>query len=258
MLIDSHCHLNFENFKDDIDEVLLRANSNNVEVMLCVCTMLEDLPSIINITAKKNKIFSSVGIHPCNINDVVPDLSLQLVALSQNPKIIALGETGLDFSHINFDKEAQINAFIQHITCSQETNLPVIVHTRQASSDTLTVIKQQLNVKEYCGVIHCFTESWEFAKKALDMGFYISFSGIVTFKNAIDLQEVAKKIPLDRMLIETDAPYLAPMPFRGKRNEPSYLSSTAAFLANLKNVNYDVFCQTTTDNFYRLFNKATI
>ena len=256
MLIDSHCHLHFANFKDDIELVLARAKQADIKAMLCVATSLEEFASVVKATTLGDNVYASTGVHPCNVDSTKIVQANQIAALCAHPKVIAIGETGLDYYHPNFDQSAQIKSLIEHIKASQITGLPLIIHTRNAGRETLDVLKQQLNIKHYSAVIHCFTESADFAAEALDMGFYLSFSGIVTFKNATDLQDIAKSVPLEKILVETDAPYLAPNPYRGKRNEPSYTRETARFIADLRGVKYDDFCKITTNNFYNLFTKA--
>ncbi len=256
MLIDSHCHLEFPDFADDFNDVMERAYEAGIKAMLSISTSIEDFASVIKIAGKAPNIFASVGLHPGNTSTekIVPYTSI--IALCKGSKVIGIGETGLDYHYENHDKGLQKQSFIEHIKAAQDTGLPLIVHTRDASHDTLIIMEEALKHKPYKAVIHCFTESVEFAKSALALGFYISFSGIVTFKNAIALQAVAKIVPIERMLIETDAPYLAPTPHRSKRNEPSYVVHTAKFLADLKDVDYKDFCAITTNNFYQLFTKA--
>ncbi len=257
MLVDSHCHLEFPDFKDDFDQTLKRASDALVTKMLTIATSISDFASVIKVAGKSSNIFASIGVHPENVvQEGVVDSSY-IVALCASAKVIGIGETGLDYHYDNHDKDLQILSFIEHIKAAQATGLPLIIHTRDAGDDTLSIMADALKDRPYKAVIHCFTETLEFAKAALALGFYISFSGIVTFKNALTIQEIAKFVPIDRILVETDAPYLAPTPYRGKRNEPSYVASTAKFLADLKNVKYEDFCDITTDNFYQLFTKAT-
>lgn len=256
MLVDSHCHLEFPDFTTDFDQVLKRASDASVSVMLSISTSISDFASVIKIAGRAPNIFASVGVHPENVTreGVIPHTSI--AALCAGDKVIGIGETGLDYHYENHDKALQKQSFIEHIKAAQITGLPLIIHTRDAGTDTLSIMEDALKNKPYKAVIHCFTESMEFAQKALSLGFYISFSGIVTFKNATSLQEIAKFVPLKRILVETDAPYLAPTPHRGKRNEPAYVAHTAKFLSDLKGVSYEDFCAITTDNFYKLFAKA--
>lgn len=257
MLVDSHCHLEFPDFKDDFDQTLKRASDALVAKMLTISTSISDFASVIKVAGRSPNIFASVGVHPENVVKEGVVNSSGIIALCANAKVVGIGETGLDYHYDNHDKNLQKLSFIEHIKAAQATGLPLIIHTRDAGEDTIAIMESALKEKPYTAVIHCFTETLEFAKSALALGFYISFSGIVTFKNALTLQEVAKFVPLHRILVETDAPYLAPTPYRGKRNEPAYVADTAKFLADLKDVKYEDFCDITTNNFYQLFTKAT-
>lgn len=256
MLIDSHCHLEFPDFTNDFDQVLKRASSAGVGTMLTISTSISDFASIMKIAGRAPNIFASVGVHPENAASEGAISHASIIALCASDKVIGIGETGLDYHYPNHDKALQKQVFIEHIKAAQHTGLPLIIHTRDAGNDTLEIMSTALREKPYKAVIHCFTENMEFAKAALSLGFYISFSGIVTFKNATSLQEIAKFVPLERILVETDAPYLAPTPYRGKRNEPAFVADTAKFIADLKGVNYEDFCAITTNNFYQLFVKA--
>ena len=253
MLVDSHTHLDFDDFNDDFAEVITRAKQGGVSHMMSVATSLGNFSKVIRRIKNIENCFASVGLHPCNVATQPKLKAKELVALSANPKVIALGECGLDYYRGDDNSADQKDAFQAHIEASFETDLPIIVHTRSAGNDTIDILKANNGTK---GVIHCFTESMDFAKKALDLGFYISFSGIVTFKNAKEIQEVCKYAPSDRILVETDAPYLAPIPYRGKRNEPSYVQHTAQFIAELRGVSYTEIAEVTTNNFFNLFNKA--
>jgi TatD DNase family protein len=240
-------------FVGEIDAVIQRAKDAGVVRINTVCTHPNDLSDLLHIADCNPEVFSSVGVHPCNIDDGVYD-SDRLIQLSRShKKIIAFGETGLDYYHPGYDKSIQQYSFEQHIHASQITGLPVIVHTRDAESDTIDIISNLMLSKTFTGVIHCFTASKEFAIKALDLGLYISLAGIVTFKNAELIRDAISIIPLDRILIETDAPFLAPAPMRGKRNEPSYVKYTAEYLAKYLNKSYEEIAQTTTENACRLF-----
>ncbi len=256
MLVDSHCHLDFGVFQDDFKEVLDRASLAKVERMLTISTKFSTFQDVLRVAAKDERIYCSLGLHPCEVqNEIIFD-SKMLAAISVHEKIIGFGETGLDYYHDASSKELQKQSFIEHIKAAQNTGLPLIIHTRDAEEDTVDILKVMMKEKPFSGVMHCFTGSMWLAKQALDLGFYVSFSGIVTFKNAKDLQEVAKIVPLDKMLVETDAPYLAPPPNRGKRNEPAFVKDTAIFLADLLSVPFDDFARSTTQNFFRLFSKA--
>jgi TatD DNase family protein len=257
MLIDSHCHLEFPDFKGDFKEVIDRAASSDVGLMLTISTSISDFQSVIRVASYAPNLYASVGIHPDNTL-TEPQLSgAQIASLCAHEKVIGIGETGLDYHYENHDKQLQEKMFKAHIEAAQKTGLPVIVHTRDAEKDTVRILKEMLDKAPFKAVIHCFTGSRWLAEECLKLGFYISFSGIVTFKNAKSLQEVAEFVPVERILVETDAPYLAPVPFRGKRNEPSFVSHTAQFVADLKGITFKSFCDTVEDNFFKTFDKAS-
>jgi len=254
MLIDSHCHLNFPDLANNIDEILENMKNNEVTHALCVSVNLEDFPRLLLLAEGYQNLYASVGVHP-DYEDLTEPKSEELVSLAKNPKVIAIGETGLDYSRIKGDLEWQRNRFREHIRAARECNKPLIIHTREAAADTLSIMAEE-GADQIGGVMHCFTESWEVAQKAMEMNFYISFSGIVTFKNAANLKETAKKIPLERMLIETDSPYLAPVPFRGKTNQPAYVRHVAEEIASLRNISLNEVAESTTKNFFSLFKYA--
>lgn len=252
MIVDSHCHLDcldLDKYDGQLQAALTAASQNGVEHFLCVCIDLKNFPKVLAIAEQYPNIHASVGVHPNHKDDPTPSVE-ELLELAKHPKIVAIGETGLDYFYHKDDNEWQRERFRNHIRAANHCQKPFIVHTRDAREDTLRIMKEE---GAQSGVMHCFTETWEMAKAALDMGFYISFSGIVTFKNAKELKEVAKKVPLDRILIETDSPYLAPVPFRGKPNEPAYVKHVAEYLAELRGDSFDNIARVTTDNFYRLF-----
>ncbi|KTD49370.1 deoxyribonuclease TatD [Legionella rubrilucens] len=257
MLVDSHCHLNFidlSEFNQDLNQVMRLAKENDVSHFLCVCVELDDYPTLCQLADTYPQVSISVGIHPNSEIDREPDAA-ELVALAQrHPACIAIGETGLDYYRTTTDEAQalQRQRFIHHIEASIATSKPLIIHTRQAASDTLQVMKNH-QAAEIGGVMHCFAEDWDIARQALDLNFYISLSGIVTFKNAATLQEVARKVPLDRLLIETDSPYLAPVPFRGKQNHPALVKHVALALADLRGMTYEEVARQTTQNFYQCF-----
>jgi len=255
-IVDSHCHINFEPLIADFPGLLQRAENNQVSHMLCVSVNLEDFPQVLGLAQKFPHIFASVGVHPCYTDCQEPDVD-QLVALADDAKIVAIGETGLDYFRTEGDLDWQRERFARHIEAAKITGKPLIIHTRQAADDTMAMLKD-LGAADAGGVMHCFAEDWKTAEKALDIGFYISFSGIVTFKNAEQLRDVARKVPMDRMLVETDAPYLAPVPMRGKTNEPSYVRHTAECLAELRNTSLEQIAEVTTENFFKLFSKARL
>ena len=256
MFVDSHCHLNYKGLVEDQDAVLGRAAEAGVSAMLNISTRRHEWDAVIATAQKAPNIWASIGIHPHEADahaDVDTDL---LVQASRHSKVIGIGETGLDYFYDHSDREQQRRSFRAHIAASRETGLPLIVHTRDAEADTAEILRDEMGKGTFPGVIHCFTASREFADIALNLGFYISISGIVTFKNAADLREKAAAIPADRLLIETDSPFLAPVPHRGKSCEPAYVSDTARFLADIRGMDVDTLATITTDNFYYLFSKA--
>lgn len=253
-LVDSHCHLHLmdlTDFQEKVANVVQNAKTHEIAHMLCVGTTLEDTPKIINIAEQFNEVSASVGLHPNETVTEEPTMNT-IVELANHPKVIAIGETGLDYYRTPQDSAWQKDRFRVHIRAALEAQKPLIIHTREARQDTLAILKEE-NADKIGGVFHCFTEDWDTAEAALNLNFYVSFSGIVTFKNATQIQDVAKRLPWDRMLIETDAPYLAPVPFRGKMNQPAYVRYVAEFLANLRGVSLETLAQQTTENFYRLF-----
>ncbi|MCL9684571.1 TatD family hydrolase [Legionella maioricensis] len=257
MLVDSHCHLNFldlAEFNNDISQVLSRAKDNGVEHFLCVCVELSDYPQLELLAANNPNISISVGVHPNSEMDY-PVTAKMLCDLAANPACIALGETGLDYyrTHTEEAQELQRARFREHIRAALITSKPLIIHTRQAAEDTLQLMAEE-NAQQIGGVMHCFAEDLDIARRAIDLNFYISFSGIVTFKNATVLQDVARQIPLDRILIETDSPYLAPVPYRGKQNHPALVKYVAEAIANLRGMDYAEIAEITTNNFYTCFN----
>jgi TatD DNase family protein len=249
--VDSHCHINFPELVVNIDDVLARMRANEVVCALCVSVNLADFPQVLALAEEYPHIYASVGVHPDH-EDVEETDVARLVELAQHPKIIAIGETGLDYFRLKGDLGWQRERFRTHIRAARESAKPLIIHTREAAADTLRIMGEE-KAAEASGVMHCFTETWEVAEAALAMGFYISFSGIVTFKNAKQLKEVAQRVPLERILIETDAPYLAPVPHRGKLNQPAYVKHVAEEIAMLRGISLDEVGRSTTENFARLF-----
>src|SRR6266481_4681677 len=249
--VDSHCHINFPELVADIDAVLARMRENEVVNALCISVNLADFPQVLRLAEQYPHIYATVGVHP-DYEDVEEPSVAHLVELAQHPKIIGIGETGLDYYRLTGELEWQRTRFRTHIRAARECGKPLIIHTREAAADTLRIMAEEKAV-EASGVMHCFTESWEVAEAAIAMGFYISFSGIVTFKNAKQLKEVAQRVPLERMLIETDSPYLAPVPHRGKLNQPGYVKYVAEEIAALRGVSVDEIGLRTTENFMRLF-----
>lgn len=251
MFIDSHCHLNFPELAEQLDELLLDMEQNQVSHALCVSVELAKFPKIIELVEQQDNLFASVGVHPDYELSVEPTQA-EIVALAQHTKVVAIGETGLDYYRLQGNLDWQRERFRTHIRAARECGKPLIIHTRSAAEDTLRIMREE-NAGQVGGVLHCFTETLEVAQAAIEMGFYISFSGIVTFKNATQIKNVAATIPLERLLIETDAPYLAPVPHRGKLNRPSYVRFVAEEIAKLRNVPVTEVGHTSSDNFKRLF-----
>ena len=252
MLVDSHCHINFPELAENLPQVLDTMVENQVSYALAVSVSRQTADEVLLLAKQHPHIFASVGIHPAD-KDTAEFSFDELVARSQHPRVVAIGETGLDYHWCKGDLAWQHNRFRVHIQAAKVAGVPLIIHTRSAPDDTIKILQEE---KADNGVIHCFSEDTAFAKAALDLGFYISFSGIVTFKNAQEVQAACKMVPDDRILVETDAPYLAPAPHRGKLNQPAYTRHTAEFVANLRGMDFEQLAHTTTDNFFRLFNKA--
>lgn len=250
--VDSHCHINFHELAENIGGVLENMQQNDVQSALCVSVNLADFPEVLKLALAHPNIYASVGVHP-DYEAVEEPTVPRLVELASHPKVIAIGETGLDYYRLTGDLEWQRERFRNHIRAARECGKPLIVHTRSAAEDTLRVMQEE-GAAEAGGVMHCFTENWEVAAAALEMGFYISFSGIVTFKNAVQIKDVARRVPIERMLIETDSPYLAPVPFRGKLNQPAYVKHVAEEIALLRGISVAEVGRQTSANFARLFN----
>jgi TatD DNase family protein len=257
MLVDSHCHLNYKGLVENQADILARARDNGVSAMLNISTREREWDDVIGLAEQEKDVWASVGIHPHEADQHVGMDCAKLVAKSAHPRVIAIGETGLDYYYDKSDRAQQCTGFREHIKASRQTGLPIIIHTRDAEADTATILTEEMREGAFTGVIHCFTASAEFARIALDLGLYISLSGIVTFKNAQDLQDVAKWLPADRLLVETDAPFLAPIPHRGKTGEPAFVADTARFVAQLRDVPPETLAKQTSDNFYDLFTKAS-
>ncbi len=249
--IDSHCHINFPDLANNIEDVLAQMKHNDVQIALCVAVNIPDFPQVLALAERFENIYASVGVHPDYENEIEPSVA-DLVALAQHQKIIAIGETGLDYFRLTGDLEWQRARFRNHIRAARACGKPLIIHTRSAAADTLRIMEEE-RAHEIGGVMHCFTENWDVAQAAIAMGFYISFSGIVTFKNATQLKEVAQRVPLDRILIETDSPYLAPVPHRGKLNQPAYVKHVAEEVALLRGIGVGEVGTATSENFSRLF-----
>jgi TatD DNase family protein len=256
MLVDSHCHLDFPDFSGKIEQLLAAMSKNGVSHALCAGVTLERFPGLLALVEAHPNLFCAVGVHPDTDDEAAaePDIAM-LVKLAQHPKVVAIGETGLDYYRLQGDLEWQRERFRTHIRAAHQAGKPLIIHTRSAAADTLRLLREE-SADKVGGVMHCFTESWEVAEQAIELGFYISFSGIVTFKNAREIKEVARRMPLDRLLVETDAPYLAPVPHRGKLNEPAFVLHVAEEIARLRELSLEQVCDASTQNFFRLFNTA--
>lgn len=256
MLADSHCHLNYEGLEEQQAEVLARARARGVTAMLNIATREREWDDVLGVAQREPDIWASVGIHPHEA-DAHPDIdTAKLVERAAHPRVVGIGETGLDYYYDHSDRDQQRASFRAHIAAARDTGLPLIVHTRDAEEDTADILGEEMGNGAYSGVIHCFTASDGFADQALALGFYISISGIVTFKNAKDLQSTAARLPVDRLLIETDSPFLAPVPHRGRPCEPAFVADTARFLADLRGESVEELAEYTARNFRALFSKA--
>lgn len=255
MLVDSHCHLNFPELAANLPAIKQSMQDNGVGYALCISVTLPDFPQVLALAEINNNFYASVGVHPDYENIEEPGVDT-LLTLANHPKVIAIGETGLDYFRLTGDLEWQRTRFRNHIRAAIQCGKPLIIHTRNAAEDTLRIMREE-NAQQVGGVMHCFTESLDVALQAIALGFYISFSGIVTFKNAAVIKEVAKSVPLDRILVETDSPYLAPIPYRGKINQPSYVKYVAEEIAKLRGISFEEVSAATTENFFRLFKHAT-
>ena len=252
MLVDSHCHLDFPDLASDLPGILERMRTAGVGCAVCVSVNLEDFPRVLALSERHPELYATVGVHP-EYTDAEEPTKARLLELAAHPKVIAIGETGLDYYWQKDRPEWQRQRFRTHIRAARDCGKPLVVHMRDAADDTLGILAEE-GASAVGGIMHCFTESWDVARRALDLGFLISFSGIVTFRNATAIHEVARMAPLDRILVETDAPYLAPVPYRGKRNEPSYVRHVAESVASLRGISTEEVVSATTSNFYRLFN----
>lgn len=256
MIVDSHCHLNFNTLSSNIDEVLKNAKENNISYMQTICTKLSEFNDVKEIAYRQDNIFCSVGVHPNEVANEKLTTKEELIHLSQDKKVIGIGETGLDYFYEKSEIDLQKKSFLEHVKASRETGLPLIIHSRNADNDMANILEEEMAKGAFPALLHCFSSSKELAERALKIGVYISLSGIVTFKNATTLQKIAKTLPLDKMLVETDSPYLAPVPMRGKSNEPAYTKHVVNFASELREMTSTDFAKQTTDNFFRLFTKA--
>ncbi len=255
MLVDSHCHLDFPDFATEREAIIARARSAGVDTMLTIGTRLDEFPGVRTIAEAHEQVWCSVGAHPHEAKDHAELVPEELIALTAHPKVVGIGETGLDFHYDLSPRDTQEHVFRTHIAASRATGLPLVIHAREADREVARILEEE---RPPPGVMHCFSSGRALAEAALALGFYISISGIVTFRNAEDLRAIVADVPLDRLLVETDAPYLAPVPYRGKRNEPAFVAATAAAVAALKELEAEDFAEITSANFFRLFTKASL
>lgn len=256
MLVDSHCHLDFPHLSDQIDDVMSRAGEAGVGLMVTICTRVRKFDEVRIIAESHNNVFCSVGTHPHNAEEE-RDITLEeIVTLAKHPKVVAIGEAGLDYHYDNSPRDDQEKGFRTHIAAARETGLPLVIHTRDADDDTARILEEEMEKGEFTAVLHCFTAGRDLAMRGVALGLYVSFSGVLTFKNSEELRTIAADVPLDRLLVETDAPYLAPEPMRGRKNEPAWVAHTAARLAGVKSVSEAEIASATTENFFRLFSNV--
>lgn len=257
MLVDSHCHLDFDDFEEDLEEIILRAKENGVTTILNAGNNIDELDKQLELSEKYPFIYTAVGVHPHNASEYEHITAQDFIEQTVHKKVVGIGECGLDYYYDYSPRETQIKVFKEQIKAAQETELPLIIHTRDADEDTINILSEEYKKKPFTGEIHCFSSSKALADFALSIGFYISASGIITFNKSGDLREIFEQIPLEHLLVETDAPFLAPIPMRGRRNEPSFVLHTAERLAQLKNISLEKLAQITSDNFFKLFRKAS-
>jgi TatD DNase family protein len=256
LIVDSHCHLDYDGLADNLPAVLARCEAAGVGLVLSISSRVKNFPRLLALAEAHENVFCTVGTHPHNAHEELDVTVADLVALTKHQKVVGLGEAGLDYHYDLSPREAQMQGFRNHIAAARETGLPLVIHTRQAEDDTARVLEEEMAKGKFKAVLHCFTSQQWLAEKGVELGLYVSFSGILTYKNADDLRAAAKALPMDRMLVETDAPFLAPIPFRGKENEPSYVVKTLEQLALVRGVSRDVMAKATSDNFFSLFNKV--
>ena len=255
-IVDSHCHLDFDVLHSDIDGVIARAHEAGVHLMVSISTRVKNLDTLRTLAEAHDEVFFTVGTHPHNADEETDITTNQLIELSQHPKCVGLGEAGLDYFYDKSPRQTQAQSFRTHIAAARETGLPLIIHSRSAESDTAEILETEMGKGAFKPLLHCFSSGIELAERGLAIGAYLSFSGILTFKTAEGIRDAARLCPLDRMLVETDAPYLAPVPYRGKSNEPAYTAYTLSHLAEVKGISVDEMARITSDNFFRLFNKV--
>ncbi len=256
MLVDSHCHLDFPDFASELDAIVARARDAGIGRMVTISTRVRKHAQVLAIAEKFPDVFCSVGTHPHYAHEELDIVARDLVAITKHPKVVAIGEAGLDYHYDNSPRDAQEQGFRQHIAAARETGLPLVIHSREADADMARILTEETGKGAFPAVLHCFTGGRDLAFAAVEVGHYVSFTGILTFKNSQDLRDIAAALPAERVLVETDAPYLAPLPYRGKRNEPSYVVETTKVLADTRGVSAEEIARQTTENFYRLFNKV--
>jgi len=256
MLVDSHCHLDFPDFANELDAVVARARAANVRRMVTICTRVRKFPQVLAVAEKFPEVFCSVGTHPHYAHEELDIDAKALIALTKNRKVVAIGEAGLDYHYDKSPRDAQAASFRQHIAAARETGLPLVIHSRDCDADMAAILTEETGQGAFPAVLHCFTGGRDLALRAIDLGLSISFTGILTFKNSQALRDIARELPAERIMVETDAPYLAPLPIRGKRNEPAYVVETAKVLADTRGVSADEIARQTTENFFRLFSKV--
>ena len=256
MLVDSHCHLDFPDFAEELDSIVARAEGAGLGRMVTICTRVRKIEQVLAVAERFENVFCSVGTHPHNAHEELDITPEEIIALTGHEKVVAVGEAGLDYFYQKDHAAAQAKGLRNHIHAARETGLPLVIHSRDADDDMANILEEETKVGAFPFVLHCFSSGPALAEKGVELGGYISLSGILTFKNSQELRDIAGDVPMDRLLVETDAPYLAPIPFRGKRNEPAYVVNTAKILAEVKGVSEDEIWKVTTDNFFRLFNKV--
>jgi len=256
LIVDSHCHLEYEGLAEQLDGILARSEQAGVGLMLSISSRVKNFPRLLAIAEAHDNVYCTVGTHPHNAHEELDVPVSELVRLTKHPKVVGLGEAGLDYHYDLSPREAQMQGFRNHIAAARETGLPLIIHTRMAEDDTARVLEEEMAKGKFNAVLHCFTSQQWLAEKGAELGLYVSFSGILTYKNAEDIRATAKALPIDRVLVETDAPFLAPVPFRGKSNEPSFVVKTLEQLANVRGVSGAEMAKITSDNFFRLFDKV--
>ena len=257
MLVDSHCHLDFPDFDGDREEVLARAATAGVARMVTISTRVKRFEEVRTLAERWPELYCSVGTHPHNAAEELDVSVNDLVRLSKHPKVVAIGEAGLDYHYENAPREAQAEGFRRHIAAARETQLPIVIHARDADADVASILEEEMGKGAFPGILHCFSSGRALARTGVELGLYVSFSGILTFNRTEELRAIARDVPADRLLVETDAPYLAPAPRRGKRNEPAFVAETARVLAEVRGVSVKEIASVTTDNFFRLFRKAS-